>query len=80
LALRGGEKVLEIGAGSGYAATVLSEIAANIYTRVPRPVGREGGRDASRRQRIGPRRNDGAASPISSRERITALCRLARLG
>ncbi|MGB8895209.1 MAG: protein-L-isoaspartate(D-aspartate) O-methyltransferase, partial [Pseudolabrys sp.] len=32
LALRGGEKVLEIGAGSGYAAAVLSEIAANVYT------------------------------------------------
>ena len=32
LALRGGEKVLEIGAGPGYAAAVLSEIAANIYT------------------------------------------------
>ena len=32
LALRGGEKVLEIGAGSGYAAAVLSEIAADVYT------------------------------------------------
>ena len=32
LALRGGEKVLEIGAGSGYAAAVLSEIAAQVYT------------------------------------------------
>lgn len=32
LALKGGEKVLEIGAGSGYAAAVLSEIAANVYT------------------------------------------------
>ena len=32
LMLRGGEKVLEIGAGSGYAAAVLSEIAANVYT------------------------------------------------
>jgi protein-L-isoaspartate(D-aspartate) O-methyltransferase len=32
LALRGGEKVLEIGAGSGYAAAVLSEIAGNVYT------------------------------------------------
>ena len=29
---RGGEKVLEIGAGSGYAAAVLSEIAADVYT------------------------------------------------
>ncbi len=32
LALRGGEKVLEIGAGSGYAAAVLSKIAAELYT------------------------------------------------
>ena len=32
LVLRGGEKVLEIGAGSGYAAAVLSEIAADVYT------------------------------------------------
>ncbi|WP_375314665.1 protein-L-isoaspartate(D-aspartate) O-methyltransferase [Bradyrhizobium sp. A5] len=32
LMLNGDEKVLEIGAGSGYAAAVLSEIAANVYT------------------------------------------------
>jgi protein-L-isoaspartate(D-aspartate) O-methyltransferase len=32
LMLRGGENVLEIGAGSGYAAAVLSEIAAEVYT------------------------------------------------
>jgi len=32
LALQGGEKVLEIGAGSGYAAAVLSEIAGEVYT------------------------------------------------
>ena len=32
LMLKGGERVLEIGAGSGYAAAVLSEIAANVYT------------------------------------------------
>lgn len=32
LLLRGGENVLEIGAGSGYAAAVLSEIAAQVYT------------------------------------------------
>lgn len=31
LALRGGEKVLEIGAGSGYAAAVLAEIAGEVY-------------------------------------------------
>lgn len=32
LALRGGEKVLEIGTGSGYAAAVLSELAGDVYT------------------------------------------------
>ena len=32
LTRRGGEKVLEIGAGSGYAAAVLSEIAGEVFT------------------------------------------------
>jgi protein-L-isoaspartate(D-aspartate) O-methyltransferase len=32
LALHGGERVLEIGAGSGYAAAVLAEIAGEVYT------------------------------------------------
>lgn len=32
LELEGGEKVLEIGTGSGYAAAVLAEIAAEVYT------------------------------------------------
>ncbi len=32
LALKGGEKVLEIGAGSGYAAAVLAELAGEVYT------------------------------------------------
>lgn len=32
LALSGGEEVLEIGTGSGYAAAVLSRIARNVYT------------------------------------------------
>jgi len=32
LELKGGEKVLEIGTGSGYAAAVLSEIAGDVYT------------------------------------------------
>ena len=32
LALEGGERVLEIGAGSGYAAAVLAEIADEVYT------------------------------------------------
>jgi protein-L-isoaspartate(D-aspartate) O-methyltransferase len=32
LALKGGDKVLEIGTGSGYAAAVLAQIAADVYT------------------------------------------------
>lgn len=32
LKLEGGEKILEIGTGSGYAAAVLAEIAAEVYT------------------------------------------------
>lgn len=32
LELEGGEKVLEIGTGSGYAAAVLAEIVADVYT------------------------------------------------
>jgi protein-L-isoaspartate(D-aspartate) O-methyltransferase len=32
LCLRGGEKVLEVGAGSGYAAAVLAKIARGVYT------------------------------------------------
>ena len=32
LALRGGEKVLEVGTGSGYQAAVLAEIASEVYT------------------------------------------------
>jgi protein-L-isoaspartate(D-aspartate) O-methyltransferase len=32
LRLHGGERVLEIGTGSGYAAAVLAEIAAEVYT------------------------------------------------
>lgn len=37
LRLEGGEKVLEIGTGSGYAAAVLAEIAGEVYTleRIP---------------------------------------------
>ena len=32
LALKGGEKVLEIGTGSGYAAAVIAQIAGTVYT------------------------------------------------
>jgi protein-L-isoaspartate(D-aspartate) O-methyltransferase len=37
LGLRGGERVLEVGTGSGYAAAILSRIASEVYTieRVP---------------------------------------------
>jgi protein-L-isoaspartate(D-aspartate) O-methyltransferase len=35
LGLRGGEKVLEIGTGSGYAAAVLAQIAGEVYTIEP---------------------------------------------
>ncbi|MGI9480450.1 MAG: protein-L-isoaspartate(D-aspartate) O-methyltransferase [Hyphomicrobiaceae bacterium] len=40
LCLQGGEKILEVGAGSGYAAAVLSRIANDVFTieRIPRLV------------------------------------------
>jgi protein-L-isoaspartate(D-aspartate) O-methyltransferase len=47
LLLKGGDKVMEIGAGSGYAAAVLSEIAANVYT-----VERVGGLAKSAAERL----------------------------
>ena len=41
LELRGGEKVLEIGTGSGYQAAVLAEIARQVYTiEIIEPLGR----------------------------------------
>ena len=48
LALEGGEKVLEIGAGSGYAAAVLSESPTMSIPSSVMAVGREGRRDAGR--------------------------------
>jgi protein-L-isoaspartate(D-aspartate) O-methyltransferase len=50
LLLKGGEKILEIGAGSGYAAAVLSEIVAQVYTveRLGRHIGRSRLRQRSR--------------------------------
>ena len=38
LALKGGERVLEIGTGSGYDAAVLAQIAAEVYTVEITPV------------------------------------------
>ncbi|HUK31567.1 MAG TPA: protein-L-isoaspartate(D-aspartate) O-methyltransferase [Candidatus Acidoferrum sp.] len=35
--LKGSEKVLEVGAGSGYAAAILSRLAAMVYTMESRP-------------------------------------------
>ncbi len=32
LAMNGGERVLEIGTGSGYAAAILSQVAGDVYT------------------------------------------------
>jgi protein-L-isoaspartate(D-aspartate) O-methyltransferase len=41
LKLKGGEKVLEIGTGSGYQAAVLAEIAREVYTiEILEPLGR----------------------------------------
>lgn len=42
LDLRGAEKVLEIGTGSGYQAAVLAELAATVYTiEIVEPLGRQ---------------------------------------
>ncbi len=42
LRLKGGEKVLEIGTGSGYQAAVLSRIAGSVYTiEIVEPLARE---------------------------------------
>ena len=49
LGLHGGERVLEIGAGSGYAAAVLSKIAVRgLHGRANRSARREGRVDARR--------------------------------
>jgi protein-L-isoaspartate(D-aspartate) O-methyltransferase len=41
MGLKGGEKVLEIGTGSGYQAAVLAEIAREVYTiEIVEPLGR----------------------------------------
>jgi protein-L-isoaspartate(D-aspartate) O-methyltransferase len=42
LGLKGGEKVLEVGTGSGYQAAVLAEIASHVYTiEIVEPLARE---------------------------------------
>jgi protein-L-isoaspartate(D-aspartate) O-methyltransferase len=49
--LRGGDKVLEVGTGSGYQAAVLAEIADSVYTiEIVEPLGRNA---ASRLARLG---------------------------
>jgi protein-L-isoaspartate(D-aspartate) O-methyltransferase len=42
LQLKGGERVLEVGTGSGYQAAVLAELAAQVYSiEIIEPLGRE---------------------------------------
>ena len=49
LGLRGGEKVLEVGTGSGYQAAVLAEIAARVYSiEIVAPLAREAGERLAR--------------------------------
>ena len=49
LGLRGGEKVLEVGTGSGYQAAVLAEIAAQVYTiEIVAPLAERARRDLAR--------------------------------
>ncbi len=51
LGLAGGEKVLEVGTGSGYQAAVLAEIAARVYTiEIVAPLAEEA---AARLKRLG---------------------------
>ncbi len=51
LGLKGGEKVLEIGTGSGYQAAVLAEIAGEVYTiEIVEPLAKEA---AERLERLG---------------------------
>ncbi len=51
LALRGGERVLEVGTGCGYQAAVLAEIAAQVYTiEIVKPLAEEA---AARLTRLG---------------------------
>ena len=46
LALRGGERVLDVGTGSGYQAAVLAELADEVHTIDRRPALAEGAREA----------------------------------
>src|SRR5687767_6418779 len=49
LGLRGGEKVLEVGTGSGYQAAVLAEIAAQVYTiEIVAPLAEQAREDLAR--------------------------------
>jgi protein-L-isoaspartate(D-aspartate) O-methyltransferase len=49
LGLRGGERVLEVGTGSGYQAAVLAEIAGEVYTiEIVEPLGKRAQSDLQR--------------------------------
>jgi protein-L-isoaspartate(D-aspartate) O-methyltransferase len=49
LQLRGGERVLEVGTGSGYQAAVLAEIAGEVYTiEIVEPLGKRAQADLQR--------------------------------
>jgi protein-L-isoaspartate(D-aspartate) O-methyltransferase len=50
LALRGGERVLEVGTGSGYAAAILSRVAREVFTVERLPALAESARDRLSRQ------------------------------
>ena len=65
LELRGGERVLEVGTGSGYAAAVLAQIAGQVYS-VER-IGQLAEKAASALSRASPRRFWRVASASLSR-------------
>jgi protein-L-isoaspartate(D-aspartate) O-methyltransferase len=49
LGVKPGDRILEIGTGSGYQAAVLSRVASEVYTiEIVRPLGEQAGRTLSR--------------------------------
>ncbi len=72
LALQGGERVLEIGTGSGYAAAILAEIAGDVYT-VER-IGQLAEKAASTLVR--PRLSQCARAPRRRNEGMAGACTL----